>query len=127
MFLELGNISKALDKVYNNKNILMILPYPSNKKNSKWWINKRLEKLYAIAALPLFLEKKKSPSLVIVSKYKPIIEKDSILLYISQYLLKDKSITLETRVDKHYLYRSDNIIKYKNLRLFGIIAKNYEI
>ena len=122
-----NNTSKALDKVYNDKNILMILPYPSNKKDSRWWINKRLEKLYAIAALPLFLEKKKSPNLVIVAKYKPIIEKDSYLLYISQCLLKDKSINLETRVDKHYLYRSNNIIKNKNLRLFGILPKHYEI
>ena len=54
----MNNTSKALEKVYNGKNILTILPYPSNNKGAQWWTNKRLEKLYAIAALPFFLRKK---------------------------------------------------------------------
>ena len=104
----------------------MILPYPSDNKDAKWWVNKRLDSLYAIAALPFFLEKRKSPSLLILSKYKPTIEKDSYLLYISKHLIKDKNIILETKSGKHYLYKSNNKIKNEDLRLFGILPKHYE-
>ena len=124
--ITINNISKAIEKVYNEKNMLLILPYPNNKKRDKWWINKKLEKLYAIATLPFFLGKKKSPSLVIFSKYKPIIEKDSYILYISKCLIKDKKIILEVKSDKYYLYRSQSMVKNKNLRLFGILPKHYE-
>ena len=122
----MNNISKALEKVYNGKNILTILPYPSYNKGAQWWTNKRLDKLYGIATLPFFLRKKKSPSLIIVSKYKPIIEKDSYFLYISKYLIKDKNIILETKSSKYYLYRSNNMIQNKDLKLFGILPKHYE-
>ena len=57
--ITMNNTSKALEKVYNGKNILTILPYPSNNKGAQWWTNKRLEKLYAIAALPFFSKEKK--------------------------------------------------------------------
>ena len=124
--ITINNISKALDKVYNEKNILTVLPYPSKNKNAKWWLNKRLEKLYAIAALPFFLKKKVFPSLLVISKYKPIINKDSYFLYTSKILTKDKNIILETTSNKNYLYKSNNMIKNKNLRLFGIIPKHYE-
>ena len=124
--ITMNNTSKALEKVYDEKNVIMILPYPSNKKDAKWWTNKRLEKLYAVAALPFFLRKKKSPSLVIVSKYKPVLEKDTYILYVSKYLIKDKNLTLETRSNKHYLYKSYSMLNNKDLRLFGILPKNYE-
>ena len=39
----MNNTSKALEKVYNGKNILTILPYPSNNKGAKWWTNIQLE------------------------------------------------------------------------------------
>ena len=122
----MNNTSKALEKVYNGKNILTILPYPSYNKGAQWWTNKRLEKLYGIAALPFFLRKKKSPSLIIVSKYKPIIEKDSYFLYISKYLIKDKNKVLISKSGKHYLYRSNNMINTKDFKLFGILPKHYE-
>ena len=122
----MNNTSKALEKVYNGKNILTILPYPSYNKGAKWWTNKRLEKLYAIATLPFFLRKKKSPSLIIVSKYKPLIEKDSYFLYISKYLIKDKNTVLIYKSGKHYLYRSNNMINSNDLKLFGILPKHYE-
>ena len=125
--ITMNNTSKALEKVYDGKNILTILPYPSKNKVTKWWTNKRLENLYAIAALPFFLRKKKSPSLIIISKYKPIIEKNSYFLYISKYLIKDKNMILETKSSKHYLYRSNNMIKNNNLKLFGILPKHYEV
>ncbi len=118
--------SKALEKVYNGKNILTILPYPSNNKGAKWWTNKRLEKLYAIAALPFFLRKKKSPSLIIISKYKPEIEKDSYFLYKSKYPIRDKNMILETKSNKYYLYRSNNMINNNDLKIFGILPKHYE-
>ena len=124
--ITMNNTSKALEKVYNGKNILTILPYPSNNTGAKWWTNIQLEKLYAIAALPFFLKKKKLPSLIIVSKYKPVIEKDSYFLYISKYLIKDKNIILETKSSKCYLYRSNNMINNKDLKLFGILPKHYE-
>ena len=122
----MNNTSKALEKVHKGKNILTILPYPSNNKGAIWWTNKRLEKLYAIAALPFFLKKKKTPSLIIVSKYKPTIEKDSYFLYISKYLIKDKNMILESKSNKYYLYRSNNMLENNNLKLFGILPKNYE-
>ena len=124
--ITINNTSKALEKVYKGKNILTILPYPSYNKGAQWWTNKRIEKLYGIAALPFFLRKKKSPSLIIVSKYKPIIEKDSYFLYISKYLIKDKNIILESKSNKYYLYRSNNMITNNNLKLFGILPKHYE-
>ena len=124
--ITMNNTSKALEKVYNGKNILTILPYPSHNKGAQWWTNKRLEKLYGIAALPFFLRKKKSPSLIIVSKYKPIIEKDSYFLYISKYLIKDKNMILESKSNKYYLYRSNTMINNNDLKLFGILPKHYE-
>ena len=124
--ITMNNTSKALEKVYNGKNILTILPYPSYNKGAQWWTNKRLEKLYGIAALPFFLRKKKSPSLIIVSKYKPIIEKDSYFLYISKYLIKDKNTALISKSGKHYLYRTNNMINSNDLKLFGILPKHYE-
>ena len=124
--ITMNNTSKALEKVYNGKNILTILPYPSYNKGAQWWTNKRLEKLYGIAALPFFLRKKKSPSLIIVSKYKPIMEKDSYFLYISKYLVKDKNTVLISKSGKHYLYRSNNMINSNDLKLFGILPKHYE-
>ncbi len=122
----MNNTSKALEKVYNENNTLAIMPYPRNNLVAKWWINKRLEKLYAIAALPFYLKKEFSPSLLIISKYKPIIEKDSYFLYISKLLIKDKNIILETKSDKHYLYKSKQMIRNKDLRLFGMLPKHYE-
>ena len=122
----MNNTSKALEKVHKGKNILTILPYPSNNKGAIWWTNKRLEKLYAIAALPFFLREKKSPSLIIVSKYEPIIEKDSYFLYISKHFIKDKNMILESKSNKYYLYRSNNMLNNNNLKLFGILPKNYE-
>ena len=122
----MNNTPKALEKVHNGKNILTILPYPSNDKGAIWWTNKRLEKLYAIAALPFFLKKKKTPSLIIVSKYKPIMEKDSYFLYISKYLIKDKNMILESKSNKYYLYRSNNMLDNSDLKLFGILPKHYE-
>ena len=124
--ITINNTSKALEKVYNGKNILTILPYPSYNKGAQWWTNKRLEKLYGIAALPFFLRKKKSPSLIIVSKYKPIIEKDSYFLYISKYPIKDKDTVLISKSGKYYLYRSNNMINNNDLKLFGILPKHYE-
>ncbi len=124
--ITMNNTSKALEKVYNGKNLLTILPYPSKNRGAKWWTNKRLEKLYAIAALPFFLRKKKSPSLIIVSKYKPVIEKDSYFLYISKYLIEDKNMILEAKSSKYYLYKSNNMINNNNLKLFGIFPKHYE-
>ena len=124
--ITMNNTSKALEKVYNGKNILTLLPYPSYNKGAQWWTNKRLEKLYGIAALPFFLRKKKSPSLIIVSKYKPIIEKNSYFLYISKYLIKDKNTVLISKSGKHYLYRSNNMINSNDLKLFGILPKHYE-
>ena len=124
--ITMNNTSKALEKVYNGKNILTILPYPSYNKGAQWWTNKRLEKLYGIAALPFFLRKKKSPSLIIVSKYKPIIKKDSYFLYISKYFIKDKNTVLISKSGKHYLYRSNNMINSNDLKLFGILPKHYE-
>ena len=124
--ITINNTSKALEKVYNGKNILTILPYPSYNKGAQWWTNKRLEKLYGIAALPFFLRKKKSPSLIIVSKYKPLIEKGSYFLYISKYLIKDKNTILISKSGKYYLYRSNNMINNNDLKLFGILPKHYE-
>ena len=124
--ITMNNTSKALEKVYNGKNILTIVPYPSNNKVTKWWTNKQLKKLYAIAALPFFLRKKNSPSLIIVSKYKPVIEKDSYFLYISKYLIKDKNMILESKSNKYYLYRSNTMINNNDLKLFGILSKHYE-
>ena len=124
--ITINNTSKALEKVYNGKNILTILPYPSNNKGAKWWTNIQLEKLYAIAALPFFLKKKKLPSLIIVSKYKPVIEKDSYFLYISKCSIKDKNMILESKSNKYYLYRSNNMINSNDLKLFGILPKHYE-
>ena len=84
-------------------------------------------KSYMVSQLFLFfLRKKKSPSLIIVSKYKPIIEKDSYFLYISKYLIKDKNTVLISKSGKHYLYRSNNMINSNDLKLFGILPKNYE-
>ena len=124
--ITINNISKALEKVYNEKNMLTILPYPNKNQNVKWWTNKKLEKLYAIAALPFYLKKKVSPSLLIISKYKPIIEKDSYFIYISKVLIKNKNIILETKSNNHYLYRSNIMVKNKDLKLFGVIPQHYE-
>ena len=41
--ITINNTSKALEKVYNGKNILTILPYPSYNKGAQWWTNNRLE------------------------------------------------------------------------------------
>ena len=123
----INNIKTALEKLTIEENTLLILPYPSNKEKSKWWFNKELEKFYAIAALPFFLKKKKYPSLIIISKYKPTIEKDCFVLYRSKYLLKEKNLKLENKSNKNYLYKSDCAIENKHLKLFGVLPKNYEI
>ena len=125
--ITINNTKKALEKLSNEKNMLLLLPYPRNNNDSKWWTRKELEKFYAIAALPFFIKKKKNPSLLIVSKYKPIIEKDCFVLYRSKYLLKEKNLTLETNSKNKYLYKSDGIIENKHLKLFGVLPKHHEI
>ena len=125
--ITINNFKKALEKLSKEKNSLLILPYPSNNEKSKWWISKEVEKFYAIAALPFFLKKKKYPSLVIISKYKPSIEKDCFLLYRSKYLLKEKNLKLEIKSNEMYLYKSDCEIENKYLKLFGVLPNNYEI
>lgn len=125
--ITINNFKKALEKLSKEKNSLLILPYPSNNEQSKWWVSKEVEKFYAIAALPFFLKKKKFPSLVIISKYKPIIEKDCFILYKSKYLLKEKNLKLEIKSNGNYLYKSDYEIENKNLKLFGALPKSYEI
>ena len=125
--ITINNFKKALEKLSKEKNNLLILPYPSNTEKFKWWVSKEVEKFYAIAALPFFLKKKKYPSLVIVSKYKPTIEKDCIVLYRSKYLLKEKNLKLEIKSNENYLYKSDCEIENKYLKLFGALPKSYEI
>lgn len=125
--ITINNFKKALEKLSKEKNSLLILPYPSNNEKSKWWASKEVEKFYAIATLPFFLKKKNYPSLVIISKYKPNVEKDCFILYRSKYLLKEKNLKLETKSNKNYLYKSDCEIENKYLKLFGVLPKSYEI
>ena len=125
--ITINNLKKALEKLSKEKNSLLILPYPRHNEKSKWWVSKEVEKFYAIAALPFFLNKKKYPSLVIISKYKPTIEKDCFILYRSKHLLKEKKLKLETKSNEIYLYKSDYEIKNKYLKLFGVLPKSYEI
>ena len=125
--ITINNFKKALEKLSKEKNSLLILPYPGNKEKSKWWAKKEVEKFYAIATLPFFLKKKKIPSLIIISKYKPLLGKDCFILYRSKFLLKEQNLELEAKINKNYLYKSDSEIKNKYLKLFGVIPKSYEI
>jgi chorismate mutase len=124
--IETDSIKKALEKTNKEKNILLVLPYPRKNNNLKWWIKKGVENLYIVSALPFFLKKSKHPSLVLISRYEPVIEKDFYALYISKIAIKDKNLTLVDRASKFYLYKSNRIVKNKNLKLFGILPKHYE-
>ena len=120
------SIKKALEKINRDKNTLLVLPYPRKTNNLKWWIKKGVEKLYIVSALPFFLKKGKQPSLVLISKYEPIVEKDFYALYISKIAIKKKNLILEDKTSKLFLYKSNSIIKNKNFKLFGIVPKHYE-
>ena len=63
-----SNVKKSFERTYNEKNMLMVLPYPGENEQSKWWIKKEIEKLYIVAVLPFFLKKKKKTRLSITIK-----------------------------------------------------------
>lgn len=120
-------LKKGIEKLKSKKNIFMIMPYPGNNRKSGWWTKKDFENLYVIASLPFFKKKNISPYLVIVSKYKPIINKENSILYLSKILIKEKHVSLEVKFSNLFLYKSDRVINNKNLKLFGVVPKNYEI
>ena len=122
-----NSFRKAINELKSDKNTFMIMPYPVNTHHKNWWTRKEIKNIYIIAALPFFVQKNKKPSLVVLSKFKPKIDKDSFMLYKSNFLFKEKELYLEAKSSKSYLYRSSSLIKKRNIKLFGVVPKNYEI
>ncbi|MDC3024162.1 chorismate mutase [Alphaproteobacteria bacterium] len=113
------SFSRACSNIKKNNNKLLILPYPGKKEKAGWWTSKSFRGLYVILAIPLIQENSNSPSLVVVSKNKPIIEGDNSFLYVSQYFIKNESLNNLSKLKSNYLYSSKKIINSKELRFLG--------
>lgn len=122
-----NSLNNGLERIKREKNTFLVLPYPGKIKYKDWWKKIDSHNFYIIKALPYFLKKNEKPSLVVLSKYKPIIDKNSYVLYTSRRLVNEKSCILEAKVSNYFLYKSIGFIKNKNLKLFGVLPKHYEI
>ena len=56
--INIDNIKTAFKKIKEEKNLLLVLPYPGKNKNAQWWIKKDMVGVYIINTLPFIKEKK---------------------------------------------------------------------
>ena len=122
-----NNINQALKILLKNKNSLLILPYPKNKAEKDWWTDFDFSAAKIIASLPFIMKKSTKPRLIILSKYAPVLDDSSVMLYKSNKLIKNESLKIEAKAKDAYLYKSKNIINANNLSFIGAYPENYEI
>ena len=123
----LKNLRTIEAKTASSKNTILVLPYPSDKKNSDWWTKYSFDKTYIIACLPFMVERKKKASAVIISKYYPELKKGNDYFYLSKNKIKDERLKLEAKANKYFLYKANVIIKNSELKFIGSSTKRYEV
>ena len=114
-----NSLTQAFLRVKKNNNKLLILPYPGKTKKNSWWTNKNFEGLYIISAIPFIHKSNGNPQLVVISKNKPILEGDNILLYSANNLLKNKNIKKVNQFNKVHLYKTKNFLNNNELNFLG--------
>ena len=114
-------------KITSSENTILILPYPSNKKNGDWWTKYSFDKTYIIASLPFLLDTGKKASAVIISKYYPELKIGNDYFYVAKNKIKDSRLKLEASANQHYLYKTNVIIKNLEIKFIGSSTKKYEI
>ena len=102
-----------------DSNSILFLDYPGTKKNSTWWKNKIFDRLYINAALPFVLKKNQKPSMVIISKNKPVIEDDQILFYKANKKNKLDNMKEIASTGKLLLLNSKQYIKTNKYKFIG--------
>ena len=113
------SVTRAFSEIKSNNNKLLILPYPGQIKRSSWWKNKGFKGLYIIAAVPFIYKNQSTPSLVVVSKNKPILEGDYSFLYMSTELIKEKKLKKINQSKSFYLYLTKKFLNYDKLQFLG--------
>ena len=108
-------------------NTILVLPYPSTKKNCDWWTKYSFDKTYIIACLPFIVDREKKANAVIISKHYPELEKGNDYFYLSKNKIIDKRLKLEAKANKSFLYKTNAIIKNTEMKFIGSSTKRYEV
>jgi chorismate mutase len=114
-------------KIASSKNTILVLPYPSKKKNCDWWTKYSFDKTYIIACLPFIVDREKKANAVIISKHYPELEKGNDYFYLSKNKIIDKRLKLEAKANKSFLYKTNAIIKNTEMKFIGSSTKRYEV
>ena len=123
----LKNLRTIETKISSSKNTILVLPYPSNKKNGDWWTKYSFDKTYIIACLPFMVDREKKANAVIISKHYPELKKGNDYFYLSKNKIKDKRLKLEAKANKYFLYKTNIIIKNSEIKFIGASTKRYEV
>ena len=123
----LKNLRTIETNITSNKNIILVLPYPSNKKNGDWWTKYSFDRTYIIACLPFMVDREKKANAVIISKHYPELKTGNDYFYLSKNKIIDKRLKLEAKANKYYLYKTNVIIKNLEVKFIGSSTKRYEV
>ena len=121
---EVASLDKGFALVEKKSNRLLLLQYPTKKIDTQWTHLLQKKKLFVISSIPLILSKNKNPTLLVVSKNKPVLEGDNIYLYLSDKLIKKKGVKLLYKKQQRYVYQSDLELSPKEFKILGAYPSN---
>ena len=110
---------KAFLLAKRKKNTLIILPFPGKLKRNDWWLDDYFKDLFIVAAVPFLCEKNSLPKLLVISKYKPILEGKSLTLFKAKNKIKKINIRNITNFKSNYLYISNKISESDSIKILG--------
>ena len=113
------NIKSAVNELLNNSNSLLLLNHPGEEKFRNWWAYVLSKPIYVITAIPIYLEKNQKPEILVLSKNKPNMSKQDIILYTAEEKINKRYLTLSAVIKTKYFYESTLSLKSEKLTFFG--------
>ena len=110
---------KAFLSAKRKKNTLIILPFPGKVKRNDWWLDDCFKDLFIVASVPFLCEKSSLPKLLVISRYKPILEGKFLILFKATNKIKKKNIKKITNFKSNYLYISNDIAEKDSIKMLG--------
>ncbi len=101
------------------KHILIILPFPGKLKRNDWWLDDDFKGLYIVASVPFICKKNSLPKLLVISRYKPILEGRYSIVYKTTNKINKLNIKKITNLKSNYLFISNNISKNSKMEMLG--------
>ena len=113
------NIKSTVNELLNDSNSLLLLNHPGEEKFRNWWEYVLSKPIYVITAIPIYLEKKQKPEILVLSKNKPNMNKQDVILYTAEEKINNRYLNLLAVIKKKYFYQSALNLKSEKLTFFG--------